>query len=244
MELTVLGCSGSYGGPRGAACSGYLVRSGSTAIWLDCGNGTFGHLQQHIAAEDLTAVVITHEHPDHCVDVYGLHVLLRYGIEREGLPVFAPEGLEQHLGTLVGNDWGNAFSWHAISDGERATVDGLALRFSRTDHPPPTYAVEVTSPTHKRLVYTSDTGPGWSVGAFAYGADLVLSEATYLDDDKPAPIHLSAREAGAGAREAGARRLMLTHLWPRLDSHQVVEEGSDAFGESVTLAAPHLVTNI
>ena len=38
---------------------------------------------------------------------------------------------------------------------------------------------------------------------------------------------------------------MLTHLWPRLDPHRVVEEGSDAFGESVTLAArPHLVTNI
>ena len=34
MELTVLGCSGSYGGPRGAACSGYLVRDGDTAIWL------------------------------------------------------------------------------------------------------------------------------------------------------------------------------------------------------------------
>src|SRR5687767_14297690 len=74
VELTVLGCSGSFNGPKGGACSGYLVRSGETSIWLDCGNGTFGHLQQHIAAEDLTAVVVTHEHPDHCVDIYGLHV--------------------------------------------------------------------------------------------------------------------------------------------------------------------------
>ena len=101
MELTVLGCSGSYGAPGGGACSGYLLRSGDTSIWIDCGNGTFGHLQQHIAVEDLTAVVITHGHPDHCVDIYGLHVLLRYGLEREGLPVFAPEGLEKHLLSLV-----------------------------------------------------------------------------------------------------------------------------------------------
>ena len=244
MDLTVLGCSGSYPGPDGGACSGYLVREHDAAVWLDCGNGTFGRLQRHLPIDDLTAVVLTHEHPDHCVDVYGLHVLLRYGIEREGLPVFAPEGLEQHLGTLVGNDWGNAFTWHPIAGNERATVDGLSLRFARTDHPPPTYAVEVTAPNNKRLVYTSDTGPEWSVGAFAYGADLVLSEATYLDDDKPAPIHLSAREAGEGAREAGALRLTLTHLWPRLDAHRVVEEGSEAFGESVTLAAPHLVTNV
>jgi ribonuclease BN (tRNA processing enzyme) len=243
VELTVLGCSGSYGGPRGAACSGYLVREADTAIWLDCGNGTFGHLQQHIAAEDLTAVVITHEHPDHCVDVYGLHVLMKWGLEREGFPVYAPEGLEDHLGTLVGGDWGGAFDWHAISDSDHLQLGCTSLRFSRTSHPPPTFAVEIEG-SRKRLVYTSDTGPDWSVEAFAPGADLVLSEATWADDDKPAPIHLSAREAGEAARAAGARRLMLTHLWPRLDPRRSVEEGSDAFGEAVTLAAPHLVTRV
>ena len=48
MELTVLGCSGSYGAPAGGACSGYLVRAGDAVIWMDCGNGTFANLQQHI----------------------------------------------------------------------------------------------------------------------------------------------------------------------------------------------------
>jgi ribonuclease BN (tRNA processing enzyme) len=153
MELIVLGCSGSYGGPRGAACSGYLVRDGDTAVWLDCGNGTFGHLQQHIQAEELTAVVITHEHPDHCVDVYGLHVLMKWGLEREGFPVYAPEGLDEHLGTLVGGDWGGAFEWRPIDDGAHTEIGCLGLRFSRTDHPPPTYAVEVEG-NRKRLVYT------------------------------------------------------------------------------------------
>ncbi len=243
MELTVLGCSGSYNGPRGGACSGYLLRCGATSVWLDCGNGTFGHLQQHIAVEDLDAVVITHEHPDHCVDVYGLHVLMRYGLEREGLPVFAPEGLAEHLGQLVGGDWGNAFTWLPIDESEQATCGDLTMRFSRTDHPPPTYAVEAIS-QGKRMIYTSDTGPGWSIDAFDPGADLVLSEATYLHGEKPAEIHLSAHEAGKAAREAGAKRLMLTHLWPRLDVHRAVDEGSDAFGEAVVLAAPHLVTRI
>ena len=243
MELTVLGCAGSFNGPKGGACSGYLIRSGETSIWLDCGNGTFGHLQQHIAAEDLTAVVITHEHPDHCVDIYGLHVLMRYGLEREGLPVIAPEGLADHLGQLVGGDWGNAFAWRGIDESEPVAIGDLSMRFSRTDHPPPTYAVEASA-NGKRLVYTSDTGPGWSVDAFAPGADLVLSEATYLHGEKPAEIHLSAREAGLAARNAGARRLMLTHLWPRLDPHLAVDEGSDAYGEPVVLAAPHLLTRV
>src|SRR5262249_22663217 len=67
VELTVLGCSGSFGAPPAGACSGYLVRHGSTAIWMDCGNGTFAHLQEHVSVDELDAVVITHEHPDHSV---------------------------------------------------------------------------------------------------------------------------------------------------------------------------------
>jgi ribonuclease BN (tRNA processing enzyme) len=93
-------------------------------------------------------------------------------------------------------------------------------------------------------VYTSDTGPGWSVAAFPPGADLVLSEATYLHDSKSAPIHLSAKEAGAAARAADAHRLMLTHVWPQLDPALIAAEGSGAFGAPVILAEPGLVTAV
>lgn len=242
MDLIVLGCSGSYGAPAGGACSGYLLRDGETTIWLDCGNGTFPRLQEHVAVEDLSGVVITHLHPDHCVDLYSLHVLVRYGSDMSNLPVFAPPEAEQRLGALV-SDWGDAFAWHTIDDGATARIGDLGLQFSRTDHPPPTYGVEVTG-AEKRFVYTSDTGPGWSVEAFEPGADLVLSEATYVHDDRTAPIHLSAREAGEAARAAKARRLLLTHLWPQIDPLTSVEEGSEAYGGPVTLAAPHLITRI
>ena len=206
MDLTVLGCSGSYGAPGGGACSGYLVRAGGTAVWIDCGNGTFANLQRHIAVEDIDGVVITHGHPDHSVDIYGLHVLLRYGLGRRGLPVYTPEGLEPELRHLV-RDWGDTFDWLEVGDGDRTKLGDVELAFSRTDHPPPTVAVEVIG-DDKRLVYTADTNTNWTVGAFAPGADLVLSEATYLHATKPAPIHLSAREAGEAAREAGARKLL------------------------------------
>ena len=242
MELTVLGCSGSYGSPAGGACSGYLVRAGAATVWLDCGNGSFTNLQQHVDPAELSAVVITHSHPDHCVDLYGLHVLNKYGLEREYLPVYAPEGVEKQLEGLVG-EWTNTFEWRLVGDGDCAEIDAVGLRFSRTDHPPPTVAVEFTH-EGKRLVYTSDTGPEWSCEAFGPSADLVLSEATYQHDDIRAPIHLSARQAGEAAREAKARRLMLTHLWPTIDPVASVEEGSEAFGHAVSLAAPHLVTHI
>jgi ribonuclease BN (tRNA processing enzyme) len=242
LELTVLGCSGSYGAPAGGACSSYLVRAGGTTLWLDCGNGSFANLQQHARVEDIDAVVITHGHPDHCVDIYSLHVLYRYGLERDCLPVFAPEGVEKQLEALVGA-WDDTFDWHLIGDGDSTTVGEAALRFSRTDHPPPTMAVEITH-GDRRLVYTSDTGPEWSPEVFGRGADLILSEATYQHDDIRAPIHLSSRQAGELAKAAEAKALMLTHLWPSLDPVVSVEEATEGFGRAVTLAAPHLVTQV
>ena len=243
MELTVLGCSGSYGAPAGGACSGYLLRTAEAVLWCDCGNGTLANLQRHAAVDDLTALVVTHWHPDHCADIYGLHVLLKYGLERQGLPVYAPEGLEGRLGTLVDGDWGGVFAWSAVGDGDAVTVEDCALRFSRTAHPPPTLAVEFSS-GGKRLLYTADTGPDWSPEAFGPGADLILSEATFQRDNENSGIHLSARHAGELARSAGARRLMLTHLWPGLDPTASVVEGSEAFGREVLLAAPHQRTRI
>jgi ribonuclease BN (tRNA processing enzyme) len=242
VELTVLGCSGSFGAPPGGACSGYLLREGDTSIWMDCGNGSFPNLQQHMDPADLSAVVITHEHPDHCVDIYGLHVMLRYGLGQSNLPVFAPAGAEQRLGCLVA-DWGDTFAWNAVGDGDKVRVGSVDLRFARTDHPPPTYAVEASA-AGRRMIYTADTGPEWSVDAFGSGADLVLSEASYLHDNIPIAIHLSAHQAGLAAREARAKRLVLTHIWPQVDREASVAEGSEAFGEPVTLAVPHLITEV
>lgn len=240
MELTVLGVCGSYGSPAGGgACSGYLVRAGGTAIWMDCGNGTFANLQRHLPLDDVSAVVITHEHPDHCVDLYGLHVLFRYGLGRSGLPVLAPPGVEARMGALVGGDWGGTFAWSEVDDGDTTTVGDVGLRFSRTAHPPPTVAVELSA-DGRRLVYTADTGPDWSVEAFAPGAQLVLSEATFQASQEGAGgVHLSARQAGEAARAAGARRLVITHLWPTLDPVASLAEASEAYGDAVTLAAPH-----
>ncbi len=242
MELTVLGCSGSYGAPAGGACSGYLLRAGDANIWVDCGNGTFANLQQHINPADLSAVVISHAHADHCVDILGLHVMYKYGLEMNNLPVFAPEEVERKLEPVVG-EWTDTFAWKFVADGDEVDVLDAHIRFARTDHPLPTVAMDIEQ-GGKRLVYTSDTGPEWSVEHFRPGADLVLSEATYTHDDIRVAIHLSARQAGEAARAANARKLILTHLWPTVDPVASAEEGSEAFGSAVTLAAPHLVTRI
>lgn len=231
LTVTVLGCSGSYPG-AGGACSGYLVDDGTTRLWMDAGSGTLANLQRHIGLADLDAIVLSHEHPDHWTDLEGFHNVLRFVLFRRNFPVYAPAGVRQH----VYGDMTPWVAWNDMADGDQAKVRTLGLTFSRTDHGPETLAVRVDG-AGSSLGYTADTGPGWSIEALGRGVDLALCEATVPSVLEGAMQHLSARQAGASAREAGARRLVLTHIWPTLDPEQSRAEGSEAFGAEADLAA-------
>ena len=233
FSITILGCSGSYNALPGEACSGYLVQAGNTNIWMDCGNGSFTNLQRHVDVCDLDAVVVTHSHPDHSVDLYGLHTLATYGLQLCDIPIFAAAEVEEKLRVLV-SDWQGTFAWKTVGDGAREMINDVAVDFSATDHPVPTVAVSMRFDS-KHLVYTADTGPLWSPEAFGTNADFLLSEASYTHDDRRSPIHLSGQQAGELARSAGAQRLALTHLWPTIDHAACGAEAEAAFGGAVTV---------
>ncbi len=231
FSVTVLGCSGSYNAPGGEACSGYLVQAGATNIWMDCGNGSFANLQRHINVRDLDAVVITHSHPDHCVDLFGLHVLATYGLQMCDIPIYAAAEVESKLRVIV-SDWRGTFAWHTVGDGAHETIQEVAIEFSTTDHPVPTVAASLKF-DHKHFVYTADTGPLWSPGVFGTNCDFLLSEATYMHEDRKSPIHLSGLQAGELAAEAQAKRLALTHMWPEIDPIACGQEAESSFGAAV-----------
>lgn len=231
LTLTVLGCSGSYPGP-GQACSGYLVRGGGACVWLDAGSGTLANLQRFVGLGDVDAVVLSHEHPDHWSDIEGFYVALTYGSARRvGVPVYAPAAVR----SLTTGPMEPAFAWHVVGDGDRVAVGGLSFLFSRTDHGPETLACRVDG-DGSSLAYSADTGPGWSLSALGGPVDLALCEASYTDDKQGVPGHLTARQAGAMARGAGARRLLLTHLWPTIDRLQSAAEATEAYGAPVEVA--------
>ncbi|MGH9155133.1 MAG: MBL fold metallo-hydrolase [Acidimicrobiales bacterium] len=235
LTVTVLGCSGSYPG-SGTACSGYLVRGAGTTVWLDAGPGTLANLQRHVALADLDAIVLSHEHPDHWTDLEGYRVACTYVLDREAAPVYAPAGLAER----VYGGFRSSVRWRTVTDGSTARIGGLDLAFSRTDHPPETLAVRIEG-EGRSLGYSADTGPGWSLEALGPGLDLALCEATYLADQQDGGHggHLSAAQAGAMARRAGAGRLLLTHLWPTVDPARAVAEAEAAYGAPVTLATMH-----
>lgn len=231
LSLTVLGCDGGFPGPGGAA-SGYLVSGAGTNLWVDAGSGTLANLQRHLELDDLDALVLSHEHPDHRGDAEGLGVALAFAVRRRGLPVYAPAGLRR----LVYHDFPGVFDWREVGDGDRASEGGLQLSFSRTDHGPETLALRVDA-GGRSLGYSADTGPRWSLQALGPGLDLALCEATWVTGHEGEGQHLSADQAGTMAREAGAARLVLTHRWPRVAAQAVWEEGSAAFGAAVEQAA-------
>jgi ribonuclease BN (tRNA processing enzyme) len=232
MKLTVLGCSGSFPG-RGGACSGYLVDDGTTRLWLDAGSGTLANLQRHIALGDVDAVVLSHEHPDHWTDLEGFHNVLRFVLEREGFPVFAPAGLREQ----TYEDMEPRVTWNEVADGDRVAVGTVELTFSRADHGPETLAVRIdASATGRSFGYSADTGPDWSLEALGEGLHLALCEATVPASMEGQLKHLSARQAGAQGRAAGVERLVLTHLWPTLDLEEARREGAEAFGGDVEVA--------
>jgi ribonuclease BN (tRNA processing enzyme) len=230
MTLTVLGSSGSYPGP-GRACSGYLVRSDATTIWLDAGPGTLANLQRHVDLHDIDAVVLTHKHPDHCRDIEGYYVACRYYRPRDAFPVYAPRDVPA---TLAYND--APFDWQIVADGAEAAVGNCRMRFAATDHTVETLSVRVDG-GGKSLGYSADAGPRWSFASLGSGIDLGLCEATVpKEHEGESHGHMSARQAGAMAKEAGVRRLVLTHLSPLTDPDVSRTEAAQAFGSAVELA--------
>lgn len=236
LSITVLGCSGTYAAVDGA-CSGYLVQGRGTTIWMDTGPGTLANLQRHVRFADVDAVVVSHCHPDHWTDLPVLRNVFKYIEHRDHVPVHGTAETLAMAEAATHDGLAPTFDWHLIADHATATIGGLRLSFSRTDHPVETLAIRVEDPeTGAALAYSADTGPAWSVSSFGADVDLFVCEATLTSDEEGLAPHISAREAGAMAAAAGVGRLVLTHHWPGGDvaAQRVAAEAT--FGRPVEIA--------
>lgn len=246
LVLTVLGCSGTYAAP-GNACTGYLVQGAGLHVLVDCGPGVLANLQHHVPLPSLDAVLVTHEHPDHCAELGVLQNAWRWAFGLESLPVYGTAGtLAKVQAQSSSGSVEPSFAWHTVTEDdvvELTAADsgpGLTVRYSRTDHPVETLALRIDHPGGASLVFSSDTGADWSLARLGPAPDLVLCEATFLSD-RPleGASHLTCAQAGAMAREVGARQLVITHHWPGddLDAHRA--EAEAAFGAPVDVAEVH-----
>lgn len=246
MRLTVVGGSGSAPGPASAA-SAYLVEHDGYRLLVDLGSGAFGALQRHLDPADVDAVVLSHLHPDHFLDLCPYVVHRRYGpagpLPR--IPVLGPAGTHERL-ALAYDPHSRAglrdvFSFGAVTPGERE-LGPFRLRFDRVNHPVETHAVRIEA-GGRALTYSGDTGISDALVRLAAGSDVLLCEASYSGDAPyPPGLHLSGRQAGEHAAKAGVGRLLVTHVPPWVPAEPVGAEAAAAFGgpsELVTAGSVH-----
>ena len=246
MRLTILGGCGAWP-EAGQACSGYLVEHDGFRLLVDLGYATVPRLLQHVTADQVDAVFISHGHPDHCAD---LNPLLRARALRDDppppLPVYAlPGALDAVLALDRPGMLSAAFVLHEITVGSPLGIGPFRAETGLLPHWVPNAGVRL-SVGGRVLTYTGDTGPSPDVVELARDADLLLAEATYVDqvpEDSRSYLS-SARQVGRQAAEAGARQLLLTHLWPGTDPAAARAAAADRYDGEVAVATADLVVDL
>jgi ribonuclease BN (tRNA processing enzyme) len=223
---------------------------------LDCGNGVFSKLRRFCDYVDVDAVLISHLHADHFLDLVPFSYALTYAPRQQPVPVagwpgtshparpelYAPVGAAEVFRHIVGC-WGNddlidrAFQLHEYDAPDTFQVGPFGVRFCEVPHYTPTYAVELSS-NGGRLTYSADCSPNEELIRFARDTDMLLIEATLPRPERTGERgHLTPGEAGEHGKRAHARQLVITHFSDELDAEWARAQAGASFGAPVELAA-------
>lgn len=243
VQATVVGCAGSFPGPESAA-SCYLIDASGFRLVVDLGNGALGSLQRFLRLDRVDAICISHLHSDHCLDMCGYSVVQTMHPDgpRRPIPVYGPAATADRLTRAVTVDrpatsMTSAFDFRVLAPG---TIEIGPLRVTAVlmNHPVETYGFRIEH-DGQVLAYSADTGPTPELVRLALAADVLLCEASLLDAaDLPADLHLTARQAGTYAAQAGVGALVLTHLVAWNDPAATLEQAGAAFDGDLSLARP------
>ena len=244
MKLTVVGCSGSYPGPDSPA-SCYLVETehdGRTwRVLLDLGNGALGQLHRYADPLAIDAVLISHLHADHCLDLCGYYVMRKYHPTgpQPRIPVWGPAGTADRMARAydlpLEPGMSEEFDFREY-DGAAVEVGPFRVEVRQVVHPVTAYALRVTA-EGRTLAYSGDTGPCPALDELAEGAHLLLAEASFRSgDDNPPDLHMTGADCGRTAAKAGVERLVLTHVPPWHDPADAEAEARTEWSGPVELA--------
>jgi len=252
VRLTIIGSAGSFANPSSAA-SCYLVEHDGTRIVLDLGNGALGPLAAAADLRALDAVLLSHLHADHCMDLTGLYVARKYhrdGPPRVRLPVHGPADTARRIAdayrtspgeSVEGLDGIYRFVDHTP---DPVRIGPFTITVARVAHPVPAYAIRVEA-AGTSLVYSGDTGPTPALVELARRADVALFEASFAVGERDTPdLHMTGVQAGEHAQAAGVGLLVLTHLVSWNDPMATLADGRSAFDGEVALATPGMVVEL
>lgn len=246
MELRVIGGCGAWPA-AGEACSGYLLEHDGFRLLIDPGYAVLPRLLRFLSADEVDAVFVSHRHPDHCAD---LNPLLRARALRDdpapALPLFAlPGALDAVLALDRPGMLNDAYDLHEFVAGDAFRIGPLAIQSASLPHSAPNAGVRIAVGT-SALAYTGDAGPDAALVDLARDADVLLAEASYVDDvpeDSRAKLS-SARDAGRHAAAAGVETLVLTHLLPGTDRRRSAAAARAEFTGPIRVARAGLTVAV
>ena len=256
MKLTIIGCTGSFPGPGSPASCYLLTAHDGTRPWrvlLDFGSGSLGVLQRYMDLKDIDAVLISHLHPDHCMDLCGLHVAVHWDPEgwgRDRVRVYGPADTADRMADAYGlpRDPGmrEDFDFRSWKANEPVTIGPLTVTPYPVVHPvDEAYAFRIEGneildgrPVHSILTYSGDTDECPELIESARDADLFLCEAAFQEgrDDHIKGVHLTGKRAGEVAKVAGVERLLLTHIPVWTDHSTLLEEARAEYDGNLAVA--------
>ncbi len=243
MELTVLGAAPAYTNRRGSAASSYLLRAGEAALLLDIGQGSFANLASALEPSGLAAVVVSHLHPDHFIDLVPLRHYLRYEFDPpRRVPVLGPAGLDDRLDALHGHLGFTAVSLDVapLAVGSQR-IGPFEVEARLVHHTEESYAVRVSvagsvGAPMSGLVYSGDCGRAADLVPLIRPGDTLLSEASFGAGQVPAGAeHLTAADAGRAATAGRAARLLLTHIQIGYSRADILAAAQSVFAGPVQL---------
>jgi ribonuclease BN (tRNA processing enzyme) len=240
MQVTIIGWAGSFPGPDSPA-SCYLIEAEGFRLVVDLGNGAVGELQRYTALSDVDAICLSHLHADHCLDMVGYSIFQNYHPEapQPRIPVYGPPGTADRLDLALGSHskaMTDAFQFAALTPGP-IEIGPLRITAARMRHPVETFGFRIEH-AGKAVAYSADTGPCDELVTLARDADVLLAEASFIEEPgQPPDLHLSARQAAEHAARAGAGELVLTHLVAWNDPAVSRAEAAAAYDGRLRLAS-------
>lgn len=242
MRLTIVGCSGSFAGPESPASSYLIEAEDAGRTWrvvLDLGSGALGSLQRFAHPSTLDAVIISHLHPDHFIDLCGLFVARRYDPHLDPtappspLPVYGPAGTAERVLAAYGPDAAaelpSVYDVRELTEGGVIRIGPLTITSRSVNHPVTAFGLRVEQ-DGVAIAYSGDTDSCPNLVELSQGVDLFLCEASFVEGrDEGRGVHLTGKRAGEAATEADARRLVLTHIPVWTDPDTVLGEAQAAY---------------
>jgi ribonuclease BN (tRNA processing enzyme) len=244
VKLTIVGCAPAWTRRPGRASSCYLVEHDGRAIVLDMGQGAFAALAQYRDPATIDAILVSHLHPDHHIDLVPLRHYLKYEAIGSQPPVLrGPAELRPRFDALFAQAGFLAdFPGQLLTAGA-FDVAGFAVEARNVTHIPDSYAFRLTPAGSGApgLVYSGDCSLADDLLPLVRPGDTLLSEASYGADTPPAEtVHINAADAARVALDGRAGRLVLTHINDARDPGAAAATAGTVFAGEVLLAQPGL----